>query len=389
MKLLTISNLFPNPVMPNRGLFVKERLFQTIQRHGIEADVVSPLPYFPSTHPRFGEYAAFARVPKQTMLDEGQAVKHPTYFMLPKLGSMFSPWSFARAVEGCARRELREADLIDGHFLFPDGVAAALLARRYNKPVVLTARGSDVNFMPDEYWAGKWLRRMFAMRPRLIAVSEALGKKLRELAPQCQVDVVSNGVDLKRFKPSGSKSDLKQRLGIEGPLVISVGNLVALKGHDLAIRATARLPGVQLRVIGQGPEGARLNTLIDELSLSERAALTGAMDQAQLIDYYTAADVLVLASSHEGMPNVLLECLACGTPVVGTADGASEVIAKCQFSRQVQRDVVSITRAVRELLALMPLPASVRSGMAGEDWGKKCQKLYAIYEEMLRNGTPA
>ena len=383
MRLLTISSLFPNPEMPNRGLFVKERLFQTMDRHRVEADVVAPLPYFPSSNPRFGQNAAFARVPDEATVAGRQRVKHPKYFMLPKVGASFSPRTYARAVERCAREQLRRADIIDGHFLFPDGVAAALLARRYDKPVVLTARGSDVNFMPYEYWSGKWLRKVFGMRPRLIAVSEALGERLRTLAPQCRVDVVSNGVDLERFKAAASRAEMKSRLGIAGPLVISVGNLVRLKGHDIVIRAVARQPGVNLKVIGEGEEGPRLRALVDDLHLSERVALTGPLSQQQLIEYYAAADVLVLASSHEGMPNVLLECLACGTPVIGTAQGAAEVIAKCEFSRSSARRADAIGDAIKCLLDAAPAQEAVRAAMSTEGWAHKCRALYDLYNDVL------
>ena len=383
MRLLTISSLFPNPVTPNKGLFVRERLTQTMRRHPVEAEVVSPVPYFPSRNPRFGQYAQFASVPAASKTSEGLSVNHPKYFMLPTIGSGFSPAAYAHAVRSRCAEAIKRADLIDAHFLFPDGVAATLLAREFGKPVVLTARGSDVNFMPDEFFAGRWLRWMFAQQPQLVAVSEALGVKLRALAPQCSVQVITNGVDLERFRPLAPKAELKAKLGVHGPMLISIGNLLALKGHDFAIRAAASIPNAVLFIAGEGPDRVRLETLIVKLGVQDRVFLKGSRSQDELLEYYGAADALVLASSHEGMPNVLLECLACGTPVVGTAEGAAEVIQKCAYSKKTARDPAAIGAALRELLRIAPSSEDVRQSMRAEGWDAKCHALHALYTELV------
>ena len=111
-------------------------------------------------------------------------------------------------------------------------------------------------------------------------------------------------------------------------MLLTVGNLVANKGHDLVLRALPDFPDACLLVIGEGGEERKLKDLARTLGIQERVRFLGAMPQEQLAAYYGAADALVLASSREGWPNVLLEAMACGTPVVSArVGGTPEIVA--------------------------------------------------------------
>ncbi|HEX9173229.1 MAG TPA: glycosyltransferase family 4 protein, partial [Telluria sp.] len=146
MKILTFSTLFPNSEKPGHGIFVETRLRHLVASGQVEARVVAPVPWFPSAHPRFGQYARQARVPRAE-LRHGIAVSHPRYPVLPKIGMNVAPLLLAQAVKPAIARLLDEGfdfDLIDAHYFYPDGVAAAMLARHFNKPLVITARGSDI-----------------------------------------------------------------------------------------------------------------------------------------------------------------------------------------------------------------------------------------------------
>src|SRR5690625_2188722 len=144
--------------------------------------------------------------------------------------------------------------------------------------------------------------------------------------PAGRVTTLRNGVDLHRVRPL-DRTSLRKKLGFEGALLLSVGHLTALKGHDLVIQALQSLPGVTLVVIGDGPLKTSLLRLDERIGVAGRVRFCGGMSQDSLVGYYNAADILVLASSREGMPNVVLESLACGTPVVATdVGGIPEVV---------------------------------------------------------------
>src|ERR1044071_7119419 len=129
MRIVTFSSLFPNPVQPGLGLFVAERLRQLLGSGAVEARIVAPVPWFPSQRPRFGKYAEFAKVPAQSSWD-GLPVLHPKHIVIPAQGWYLTPWFMALA-GAAALRQLRaggyDFELIDAHYYYPDGVAAALL----------------------------------------------------------------------------------------------------------------------------------------------------------------------------------------------------------------------------------------------------------------------
>jgi glycosyltransferase involved in cell wall biosynthesis len=370
VNILTLTNLFPNAVQPRKGIFVRERLDKMLEGGGLGATVVAPVPWFPSTHPRFGRYAEFAAVPLEERTDRYR-IYHPRYAMIPKVGSALSPRSYFRAVLRLLRRNPSiRFDIIDSHFLFPDGAAAVMLGRALGCPVSVTARGSDVNVMPAERLTRRWISWTLANADVCIAVSRALGDGMLRLgAAEDRLHVLPNGVDAARFVVRPVE---RAALGIrsDAPVILSVGNLVPLKGHDIVIRALTRLAGAQLVIVGSGPERARLKALVKALGLEARVTFVADVSQEVLIDYYNAADVLVLASSAEGLPNVVLESLACGTPVVASAvGGIPEVIGTSAVCRLVElRQSDGFANAIAEVLAARYQPAAVRREISGFSW---------------------
>jgi teichuronic acid biosynthesis glycosyltransferase TuaC len=185
---------------------------------------------------------------------------------------------------------------------------------------------------------------------------------------------VRNGVDLQRFRPM-PQDDARLRLKVEGaPLLLSVGHLVENKGHALVIDALANLanhfPDARLVIVGRGPERDRLREHAVSRGCADRVTLAGSVDHASMIDWYNAADALVLASASEGWANVLLESLACGTPVVATRVGGSpEVLTDSRVGQLVdRRDGQSIADSLLKLLRSQPERATVRHYAEGFSW---------------------
>ena len=149
IRTLLFSTLYPNSERPGHGIFVETRLRQLVSSGEVEALVVAPIPWFPSASGLFGEYAHHARVPRFERRN-GFAVYHPRYFLLPKIGMNLAPSALARAGLAMARRLIADGhrfDLVDAHYLYPDGVAAAIIGEALDLPVVITARGSDINLI--------------------------------------------------------------------------------------------------------------------------------------------------------------------------------------------------------------------------------------------------
>ena len=159
-KVLLFSTLYPSSVRPGHGIFVETRLRELLKAGGVEARVVAPIPWFPSTHERFGSYARIARTPAAEEWN-GIAVLHPRYLLIPKLGMTSAPFAMAAASLGPLRRLIRQGfdfDVIDAHYYYPDGVAAALLAKWLGKSLAITARGTDLNLIPQHALPRRMIR---------------------------------------------------------------------------------------------------------------------------------------------------------------------------------------------------------------------------------------
>jgi glycosyltransferase involved in cell wall biosynthesis len=252
--------------------------------------------------------------------------------------------------------------------------------------VVITARGTDVSLIPEYRIPRRLIRWAAAQAAGVVAVSVALRERLIELGvPGSRVEVLRNGVDLELFAPQ-DRAVARRELGLDaaGRLVLSVGWLIPRKGHDLAIRAVAAMPEVTLLIVGEGPQAAALKHLAELLGSGERVRFLGSMPQERLPLVYSAADVLLLASSREGLPNVVLEALACGTPVVATAvSGTPEVVAP-QPGRLVQeRTPEAIAGALRALLADLPARAAVRAYAERFAWGPTTAGQIRLFRSIL------
>lgn len=383
--ILTLTGLYPSAARPRHGIFVEERLRQLVAGGDITATVLAPVPWFPFTDNRFGKYAELARTPV-TEQRHGLEVRYPRYLSIPKIGMSVAPFLLALALLPHVRRLRRQHPdlaLIDSHFLYPDGVAACLLGRLLGIPVLMTARGSDVNLYPQYAVPRALIRWAVKRAARVITVSDALRDALLALgADPGKVLTLRNGVDLQRFHPM-DRTAARSRLGLSGLTLLSVGNLLELKGHHLLIEALPLLPGVTALIAGEGPMRASLERLARERGVAGRVRLLGNMPQDELIDCYNAADILVLASSREGMPNVVLESLACGLPVIATAvGGIPELLdsedAGCLLT---ERSAAAIAEAVRALEASPPDRAKVAAHGARFGWEPTIDGLRRVIRE--------
>ncbi len=387
MNILTLSSLYPNAIQPQHGLFVERRLRRLVEYSGATATVVAPVPWFPFRSRLFGSYAAFASVP-DTDRRHGIDVHYPRFPLIPKVGMRFAPASMARGAAGRVRRILRDkgpVDIIDAHYFYPDGVAAARLAERLSLPFIVTARGSDINRIAKLPGPRRMIRDAAEKASAVVAVSAALGRSLAEMGVDSEkVHVLRNGVDLSFFSP-GDRNASRRDLGIDAPTILSVGNLIEAKGHHIAIESLRHLQDARLIVIGAGGYEHSLRQLVSTLGLDARVSFTGSLPPESLREYYRAADVLFLLSQREGMPNVVLEAIACGTPVVASdVGGVAEVLSSPVAGELVsERGAAEAAAAWRALKDRGIDRSQVRAHAEQFSWDHTIERLHALIRRCI------
>ncbi|MFG6457971.1 glycosyltransferase family 4 protein [Roseateles sp. BYS96W] len=398
LKVLTFSTLFPNSVKPSHGIFVETRLRELLKSGQVESRVIAPVPWFPSRHERWGDYAKFAAVPAREQRN-GLDVRHPRYLLLPKVGMTSAPLMLALGARAAVQQLIDEGfdpDVIDAHYYYPDGVAAALLAKWFDKPLTITARGTDLNLIPQYALPRRMIEWAARRAAGSIGVCAALMDVLRGWGHEpAKLHTLRNGVDLERFRPLPPAA-MRAELGVDGdPLLLSVGHLIERKGHDIAIDALAELlparPGARLVIIGEGEERAALLARAARLGVADKVRLTGALANTELLKWYSAADVLLLCSSREGWANVLLESMACGTPVVATDIwGTPEVVAAPAAGRLVaERSGAAFAAGVQALLSAGVDRAATRRYAEGFSWQATTEGQLALFQAVTGVATHA
>jgi glycosyltransferase involved in cell wall biosynthesis len=387
LRLLTFSTLYPNAASPHHGVFVETRLRQLVATGAATATVLAPVPWFPSRNKRFGTWARHAAAPLAEQR-YGLTVLHPRFLAIPRFGMAVSPLllyaAASRALAGLLRAG-KTFDLIDAHYFYPDGVAAVWLGQRFGLPVVVTARGSDVTQFPDYAVPRALIRRAADAADAVITVSDGLRRALAALGvADDNVTVLRNGVDVAEFHPC-DPAPVRARLGISGPALLSVGALIARKGHDLTIAALTHLPGWQLLIAGEGPERAALGALAARLGVAARVRLLGEIPHAELPPLYCAADISVLSSSREGWANVLLESMACGTPVVASPIAGNDEVVRERSAGLIAdaRTPEAIAASVRDLAAAPPSRLGTVAYAARFGWEATSEGQLALFRRVL------
>jgi teichuronic acid biosynthesis glycosyltransferase TuaC len=346
MNILVFTSLWPNSEQPSLGIFVKNRIEALARIDGVDVRVVAPVPYFPKLFqsPALpAHWRRIARIDEREMI-AGIETFHPRYLVTPKVCMTFYSRWMARGAESRLRRlhAERPIRLIDAHYVYPDGHAAVLLGERLKIPVVVTARGTDINLFSQMPHIRPMIRDTLKRARGVIAVSSALKQRMVELGIEAEkIAVIRNGVDRSIFFPR-DRAEARRGLELaeESRIIITVGALVPLKGMDRLIDAMRLLSNenIKLYVIGEGPERTALEAQIAKHNLTGRVFLTGAQPQQKLAEWYSAADLFCLASSREGCPNVVIEAMACGTPVVAAdVGGVRELVVGPDSGRVIAR----------------------------------------------------
>ena len=389
MRILTFTTLYPNAVWPQFGIFVETRLRKLVESGRVSARVIAPCPWFPFTNRKFGKYAAFAQIPCCEQR-HGLAIDHPRYPLIPKIGMSVAPSLLFAAVLPFLRRQIalgQDFEVIDAHYMYPDGVAAVMLGLALDRPVAITCRGSDINELAKYRFPRRQIIWAAKCAAAIVTVSEGLRERLSGLGVEPErIRVLRNGVDLDLFRPM-DRSIARTRLGLTGHVLVSVGNLVRLKGHELIIKALADLPSTTLLIVGRGPERSSLEALAQTVGVTDRTRFFEPVPQEQLRDIYCAADALILASSSEGWPNVLLESMACGTPAIATdIPGAREIIGEPLVGQLLrERTPDFIVQSVETVLGSPRNGAAIRAYAERFSWDQTTIGQLRMFDQIVRH----
>jgi len=379
LRVLTLATLFPNAAQPNFGVFVERQTLGLAAHRDVALRVVAPLGLPPWPLSRAGRYRALAALPGHEAW-KGLDVRRPRFRNLPGTRGRFHAAALARALVPLLTEMRAEFpfDVIDAEFFFPDGPAAVALGRRFGVPVSIKARGADIHHWGTASATAAQVIAAGRLADGLLAVSAAMKADMVAIGlPAGRIAVHSTGVDLARFAPD-DRTPLKAALGVDGPLIVSLGALIPRKGHDIVIAALAALPGATLLIAGEGPERALLESLASRLGVAGRVRLLGGVPHGELPRLLAAADVMALASASEGLANAWVEALACGTPIVVTeAGGAREVVTDPAYGRIAARQPGAFAAAIGALLAAPPAPDAVRKGAERFTWEANTAALFA------------
>ena len=395
MKILTFTSLFPNSLQPNYAGFVLQRVSHLAKRRGNHVEVVAPLPYVPGFLKRTAK-GRMASIPSVETI-AGLQVHHPRYPLLPKISMPLHALLMYSGCQGLVRALHREHqfDCIDAHYVFPDGVAAVLIGRALQIPVSLTARGSDIHTFSRFFTVRPQMRWALRHADAVAAVSSTLARIMLQLEPSLPPAIeIGNGVDTTRFFPE-DRLLARKIIGVDqaAKLIVSVAALKHVKGCDLLVRAAALLkvstPGCKLLFVGDGPELVALRRLAAELSCADVCTFAGPVNHEDLRHYYSAADVSCLPSRNEGCPNVVLESLACGTPVVATRVGAvPEMLADTETGLVVDPTPESIHQGLRFAMGRQWDRAAVASKANLRSWEQVAEQAEHFLLRSIRK-TPA
>ena len=392
MKVLVFTTLFPNNVWPNHGVFVKERMCEVARLDDCEVKVVAPVPYYPCI--RVGWRAAYRQVVPDEIID-GVHVYHPRYVMIPKVGMALHGLMLFLSVYFFVKKRRRnfDFDVIDAHYVYPDGFAAVLLSRCFQRRVVVSARGSDINQFSRFPLIRRLLQYTLRRADKVIGVCQALKNAMVALKiPAEKITVVPNGVDHKKFYPA-SKNEARQRLRLplDKRIILSVGGLIPRKGFDLIINALklvseeSRVSDCFLVIIGEGPQRRALEILVRSRRLDDRVFFAGAIPHNELHVWYSAADLFCLASSREGWPNVLLESLACGTPVVAANIwGIPEIITSDEVGLLTDRTEDAIAEKIVLALRKQWQTESLLEHAKKHTWERTALGVLRVFRGLLK-----
>ncbi len=342
MKILVISQMFPCRRHPTSAIFFAN-LMNELALKIDDLIIVTPRPYIPKILTKFKK--KWAKWYLDPMVSKGKDMEiiRPYYLSLQGVSNEgMNGYLMYYSLLNLVKKLIieRKIDLILGYNMIPDGIAAVRLAKRFNLPSGFWAIGTDVNdfarYSKSNYYLTK---KCIQDSDLIITESKDLENKIRELGcPNGKVHTFYKGIDLSNFQDLPSKDSLfnKLQLNTQKKYILFVGRLIYDKGIYELIQVFKNIakefPYYELILIGEEIEEIRLRENISELGLKEKVHFKGILSHGEVANYMKISDILVLPTWAEGLPNVILEAMATGLPVVATNVGGIPEVLQDGFS---------------------------------------------------------
>jgi glycosyltransferase involved in cell wall biosynthesis len=402
IKVLILSTLYPKPYVETSGIFAHLQV-KYLLKEEVDIKVISSIPWAPRLLWFKKKWKMYGLTPLVSIYD-GVNVYYPPHLELP--GNINFSWSGIALFTGIARlvRQIYKKfpfQIIHANTIVPDGFAALWLAREFRVPCLCVSRG-DLNVYP---FYGKFsmiaTRKVLRECDKLVTVSADLASVASELEPRIasEISVVYNGCDLERFQPADDieKVILREKLGLpqEKIILFLLGALEENKGIFELLEVYGHLrkrwvDKIHLLMIGSGKDEKVFYERINELGLKDAVHLTGFVPHEEVSQWVKAGDIMIFPSHYEGVPNAVLETMACAKPVVATAvGGIPEIIGNGKAGFLVKKkDIAGIIQAVNMLIEDKQMRQRMGNSAlqfirSHASWPENAKKMIGIYQEVI------
>lgn len=380
MKVLYITMMYPVPKYPQKGVFCHEQV-KALINNGVDVDVVVPLPFYDSDYEK--KYWKY----------DGVNIRYLKYFKLPRtIGFQYIGKNLYLALINSGIN-FKNYDILHADAPLPSGDAVRLISRKYHIPYVIHGHGLDV-FLDNSYKDTRNCKKILQTCIKVYQQSNAIAcvshKVLECMQKKIDVSskayVVYNGVDIEKFVPLKHENKKVE--------IISIGNLIQLKGHDFTIRAIKQLieegnRNIHLRIVGRGNKEKELKQLVNELKLEEYVEFLGYLSYDNVLSLLQNSDIFVLPSYYEALGCVYLEAMSCGVPVIGCINnGIDEIIQNgvdgfLIEGKNVEGIVESIKKMIREKRYKEMGILARQHVEENYSWMNSASRLIMIYKKIL------
>jgi teichuronic acid biosynthesis glycosyltransferase TuaC len=397
MHVALVTTFYPNRAEPLRAVFVRN-LAIALEAHA-KITVVSPVPYAPP-FPKRPRWIALRAIPERVS-DGSRTVFHPRFVAVPKLTALNGA-TYGSAVAPVLRQLVSEegVDVIHAHCAFPDAVGVALASETIDAPFVMTAHGSDINVYSEAGLIRPQLAMALKRASGIIAVSRAMREKIHNMVPGIE-DRLSHipcaGIDKRVFAPRNRDEARRQlQLAPQGRIALFVGQLVPIKAVGVLLNAWRSLLDAglvqacdRLVIIGDGPLRRELQQASRDAAFQGTVQFPGEVPQEQVALWLSAANVFCLPSRNEGTPNVIVEALASGRPVVASrVGGIPELISDgLNGFLAAPEDVTGLANALGLAFERSWNAADIAAGVADYTWESLARRNMAVLESAVERGA--
>ena len=382
LRVVTVTNLFPTPLQPHRAAYNRQQFQRLADRHDVTVLVAVG----------WLEWIRNIGKIKAGKLKNLQ-IRYFPYFYVPRIALfLHSFYMFGSLITQIPFLLKKRPDVLLASWGFPDAVASLAWCRILHIPGVIKVHGSDINVKADIPSHRVQIRWALCGAGAVVAVSKALGQRLLELGvPKEKISVIYNGVDLDVFEPV-PREKARNELGIESrqKLILFVGNLLVTKGCNELLAAFSNLSraagDIHLYFIGKGPVEKGLKDAAARAGLIDCVHFRGEIGHSELVYWYNSADLMCLPSYNEGVPNVLLEAMACGLPVVSTTVGGIPEIVSADSGLLVKpKNIEDLQDALDVGLSRKWDSDRIAEDMRSYSWDRNLSELEQILFRVVRN----